>query len=112
MLIRALTQAERNSTISWRDRLVGDQVVDQQRLGAEPPDREQGAVEGQRRDDGVDAAAVGKPGVDHRAGLVHPPADPADDPLDDLDQVPFVVENDAALLQPAPALDVDRSWAR
>ena len=86
MLIRALTQAARNVDHLRRDRLVGDQVVDQQRPGAEPADREQGAVQGQRRDDGVDAAAVGQAGVDHRAGLVHAPADPADDPLDDLDR--------------------------
>ena len=45
------------------------------------------AVEGQRRDDGVDARAVGQPCVDHRARLVDAAADRADDALDDLQQV-------------------------
>ena len=90
-----------------RDRLVRIRSSTRSGLAPEPADREQGAVQGQRRDDRVDAAAVGEPGVDHRAGLVHPPADPAHDPLDDLDQVPVVVERDVGPLQPALALDVD-----
>ena len=37
--------------------------------------RRQRAVEGQRRDDGVDAAAVGQAGIHHRLAFVDAPAD-------------------------------------
>ena len=45
-------------------------------------------------------------------GLVDPAADPAGDPLDDLEQVPVVVEDDVGPLQPPVALDVDRLAGR
>ena len=48
------------------ERPVADQVLELERL-AEPPDAHRRAVQGQRRDDRVHAAAVGQPGVDHRA---------------------------------------------
>ena len=46
-----------------------------------------GPVERQRRDDRVDAGAVGQAGVDQRRGLVDAPADPGDDAVDDPAQV-------------------------
>ena len=66
-----------------------------------------GAVEGQRRDDRVEPRAVGQAGVDHRRGLVDPPADPRDDPVDDLEQVLVVAEDDLRPLDPALLLDED-----
>ena len=74
---------------------------------AEHPDRDHGAVERQRRDDGVEPRAVGQPGVDHRRGLVDPAADPRDDPIDDLQQVLAVAKDDFRLLDPALFLDED-----
>ena len=50
------------------------------------------AVDGQRRDDGVDAAAVGQAGVDHRAGLVDAAADAGHDLVDRAAQVGLVGE--------------------
>ena len=59
------------------------------------------------RDDRVEPRAVGEPGVDHRRGLVDPPADPRDDPVDDLEQVLVVAEDDLRALDPALLLDED-----
>ncbi len=64
-----------------------------------------GAVDRQRRDDRVDAAAVGQAGVDHRRGFVDPPADRRDDLLDDPEQVPLVLEAHRRRLEHAVALD-------
>ncbi len=54
----------------------------------------------------------GQPGVDHRRGLVDPAADPRDDPVDDLEQVLVVAEDDLRLLDPPLLLDDRRSWGR
>ena len=48
----------------------------------------------------------GEARVHHRAALVDAPADRADDALDDLHQVPVVLEDDVGLLEHAVALDV------
>ena len=69
--------------------------------------RHRRAVQRQRRDDRVDAAAVGEAGVDHRAGLVDAPADLADDAVDDLPQVRVVAERTSASSSRPAALDVD-----
>ena len=55
----------------------------------------------ERRDDRVDAAAVGQARVDHRRGLVDAPADLRDDPVDDPQQVGVVEERGLGLLDPA-----------
>ena len=70
-------------------------------------DRQLGAVERERRDDGVDTAAVGQAGVHHRAGLVDAAADLADDLVDRAAQVRLVRELGVGLDQLAAALDVD-----
>ena len=49
-----------------RQRAERDQVVDRVRVARELADRQRRAVERERRDDRVDAAAVGKAGIDHR----------------------------------------------
>ena len=69
-----------------------DQVLHRERVGGELADGQRRAVDGQRRDDRVDAAAVGQAGVDHRAGLVDATADPGDDLVDDATQVRLVGE--------------------
>ena len=74
---------------------------------AEAADGKRRPVQRQRRDDGVDARAVGQPGIDHRRLVVDPPPHAADHPLDDLHQVLFVGEDRVGLLQPAAPLHVD-----
>jgi hypothetical protein len=65
----------------------------------------------QRRDDRVDAGAVGQAGVDHRRRLVDAPADRGDDPVDDAHDVVVVLEDDVRQLQLARSLDVDLARA-
>ena len=84
-----------------------DEVLDGVGVLGELADGQLGAVEGERRDDGVDTGAVGKSRVDHRAGLVHTPADLADDLVDRATQVRLVREGGAGLDELAAALDVD-----
>ena len=74
------------------ERPEGDEVLVGERVRGELADREDGAVERDRRDDGVDARAVGQARVDERAGLVDPAADAADDLVDDAAEVGLVGE--------------------
>jgi hypothetical protein len=68
-------------------------------------DRDRTAIEHERRQDNVDAAAVGEPGVDHRAGLVDTPADGGGDALRDADEMLGVAKPGAGLFELAAALD-------
>ena len=56
----------------------------------------------------MDARAVLEPGIDHRAELVHPPAERREDSLDRVPERPLGGEADAGALDPAAALDVDQ----
>ena len=89
------------------DRAADQQVGDLQRPVAEAANRQHRPVQGQRRDDRVDAAAVGQAGIDHRRVLVDAAADAGHDPLDDLQQVLVVGEDGVRLLQAAEPLDID-----
>ena len=84
-----------------------DHPVHADRLLGELADRQQRAVDRQRRDDGVDARPVGQARVDQRRGFVDPAADGADDLLDDPQQVPLVLEARGDLFEQAEALDED-----
>ena len=66
---------------------VVEQVGDGERMNGEAADRQDRAIDRQRRDDGVHARAVRQAGVDHRARFVHAPAHARNDFLDDLHQV-------------------------
>ena len=90
-----------------RRAVEAEQVLGRERVAPELPDREVRAVERERLDDGVDAAAVRQAGVHHGRGVVDAPADRGDDPVDHLEQVAVVLEADVGLLQPAVALDED-----
>ena len=70
-----------------------------------------GPDQGQRRDDGVDAGAVGQAGIDHRRRLVDAATDRGDDPVDDAHDVVVVLEDDVGQLELARALDVDLARA-
>ena len=107
MFSRAFMAPSMSASISGVNALKRSRSSLVERARAEHPDGDHGAVECQRRDDGVEPRAVGQPGVDHRRGLVDAAADPRDDPVDDLEQVLVVAENDFRLLDPAFLLDED-----
>ena len=94
-----------------RQRLALDEVLRAEPVGAEAADRQRRAVERQRRNDRVDARAVLQARVDHRARLVDAAADRADDALDDLHQVPVVLEDDRRFLQHAVRARC-KTWSR
>ena len=73
---------------------------------AEAANRQDRPVDRQRRNDGVDAGAVGQARVGHRRRLVDAAPDARDDARDDLLQVAVVAEADRRQLQLAEALDV------
>ena len=90
-----------------RHRPDGHQVFGLQPLGRKTANRQQRAVDRQRRDDRVHAGAVRQPRVDHRRAVVHAAADAADDAVDDAHQVLVVLERRRQPLELALALDVD-----
>ena len=107
MFSRARTQCSRNSSIGRVSERMRHQVLGLQPLGRKAADREQRAVDRQRRNDRVDARAVGQARVDHRRAVVDAPADAADDAVDDPHQVLVVLERRRQPLELAAALDVD-----
>ena len=107
MLSSASTQRRRNSIDSGRDRAEVDHVVERQALLRELADRDERPRERERRDDHVDAAAVGEARVDHRRRLVDAAADLRDHLVDDPAQVRVVVEAHGRLVEAALALDPD-----
>ena len=94
-----------------RDRAELDQLVERQLVLLELADGERGAVDRQRRHDGVDARAVGEARVADRRGFVDAPADLADDALADIEQLLVVAEADAGALDPAGDFDEHRAGA-
>ena len=94
-----------------RDRAELDELVEGQLVLLELADGERGAVDRQRRDDGVDARAVGKARVADRRGFVDAPADLADDALADVEELLVVAEADAGALDLAADFDEHRAGA-
>ena len=71
------------------------------------PDGEDGPVNGEGRNNGVDARPVGQAGVDHGGRLIHAPAHGGDNPFDDLHQVGVVLEDHVGLFEQSGPLHVD-----
>ena len=69
-------------------------------------DRNQRSIDGDRPDRDVDARAVAQPRIDHGRGFIDAPSDRRDDPVDDAQEVRFILEMDLGLLQLPEALDV------
>ena len=98
MLSRARTAPLQHLQHLRRQRAMAQQVVGGQRSATEAADGEQRAVDGQRRNDDVDARAVEQARIHHRRRLVDAAADRGDDLVDDVHQVRFVLEDDVGLL--------------
>src|SRR5229473_4587595 len=81
-----------------RDRSKLDQLVQGQLVFLEFADRQCGAVDRQRWNDGVDARAVGKACVADRRGFVDAAADLADNALADVQELLIVAETNARAL--------------
>src|SRR5205085_9704254 len=82
-----------------RDCAEFDQLIQRQLVLFEFSNGERRAVDRQRRNDGVDARAVGAARVANRRGLVDTPADLADDTPADIQQSLLVAEADSGLLE-------------
>ena len=87
MLARICAAICRNRAISRRQVALPHHHVERDVLLGEFADRDGAAIEHERRQHDVDAAAVGEPGVDHRARLVDAAADRRGDALRDIDDV-------------------------
>ena len=94
-----------------RDRLVLDELLELQPILLELADGERRPVDGERRSDDVDAAAVGQARVADRARFVDAPADLADDALADVHQLRVVGKAHAASSAPCRRPRC-RSWRR
>ena len=75
-----------------RERLEADEVFGLQAFGRKTANREQRTVDGERRNDRVDARAVRQARVDHRRAVVDAAADAADDAIDDAQQMLIVLK--------------------
>ena len=104
----AFTQAPKKSDHVGRDAADAQHVLEPQRGTTEAPDRHDGSVDGQRRDDRVHARAVRQPRVRHGGRFVHAPPDPGHDAVDDLGQVFVVAKPHRGQFQFSETLDVDR----
>ena len=83
------------------------EVIGPAPLSLKTPDGEDGTIERQGRDDGVDPRPILQPGIDHRARLVDATADRAHDPLDDPPHMRVVDESEVGRFQLAVPFDLD-----
>ena len=107
MLARARTHAARKSSVAATERAKTDQVFGCQQLARELSDRQRRTVHRQRRDDRVDARAVGQARVDHGRRVVEAAADRPQDLVDDVQDVGVVAERRVGAVDDAAALEVD-----
>ena len=111
MLARARTRAREEVEQRAGERAALHQLVRREAAAPEAPDRQDGAVERQRRDDDIDARAVGEPAVAERLGLVDAAAERREDPLDGVPEVALAREPHRRALDAAGALDPHRRRA-
>ncbi len=84
-----------------------DQVVERERLAGKLADCQIGATRGAGRNHGVDARAVGQPGVEHRPLRADLAADPLGNVMHGRQQCILAVEPGRRVFQPAATLDVN-----
>ncbi len=107
MLRRALMAPCRSCNISRSDGEVAEKICGLERCGPEAADGDDGAIDRERRNDDVDARAVGETGVHHRRRFIDAAANSGDDLVDDVHEVHLVLEGDPGLFKDSGALDVD-----
>ena len=106
MLRRALTQPCSKLEHGRGESVVGDEIVGRERVAAETADGEAGAIDGERRNDGVDARAVRQARVHHRRRFIDAASDRGNDAIDDAHQVGVVAELNVGGFEKTLALDV------
>ena len=89
------------------ERAEPDEVVARVRGARELSDRERRAVDGQRRDDRIDAGAIVEPGIHKRRGFVDATTDPRDDSFDDAAKLWLAGEPMRRLHQSTVPLDIE-----
>ena len=72
--------------------LVGDQVVCRERIAAETANGKARAIDGERRNDGINAGTVGEPSVYHRRGFIDAASNGGNDAIDDAHQVSVIAK--------------------
>ncbi len=87
------------------------QLIGDQRACAEAADGERRTIEGEGRNDRVNAGAVRQAGIDHGRGFVHAAPYARDDAVDDLHEVAIVAEDGVNPLENAALLDEDVIFA-
>src|SRR3569623_1847450 len=92
-----------------RDRAEPDELIERQLVLLEFTNRERGAIDRERRHDGVDARAVGEARVADRRGFIDAAANLADDALADIEKLLVVAEADAGFLDLAGDFDEYRT---
>ena len=90
-----------------RERAELDHFFDVDRDFRELADGQKRPVDGQWRNDGIDAGPILEPGIDHRLRFVDPAPDARNDLVDNPEQVPVVLELDRRVLQFPVAFHVD-----
>ena len=91
-----------------RERSRADQLLRSWARGREAAHRKRRPIDGERRDDDIDARPVGQPRVDHRAELVDPAADGGENSLDRVAERLLGGEANGGLFDSAEPLDIDR----
>ena len=107
MFSRPLTMADKQFQHGLGQGLVLDHVAGGDRVASETANRQAGTIDGQRRNDGVDAGSVGQAGIHHRRRFIDAPPDSRDDAIDDLHQVGVVFEAETRRFELAGTFHVD-----
>ena len=84
---------------------VPDKVVGRERTRRKTPDREDRPDKGDGRNDRVNARTVRKASIDERARQIDPPPERSDEPLDQDEDLLWIAEANARLLEAPVPLD-------
>ena len=84
-----------------------NQIVCSERRSRKAPDRDEGTVDGQGRNNDIHTGAIGQARVHHRRRFIDAPSDGGNDLVDNVHQVCVVLEDDVGSLQHAAAFHID-----
>ena len=88
--------------------MIGQQIRNLQGPGTKPANGKQRSIQGHRSDHRIHTTAVPQARIHHWRRFIHAASDPADNPLNDLQQVILVAEPDLRRLQHTAAFDEHR----